>query len=248
MQRIVWSIILISFLVLLVAAGVSGQRFHRQLEQEVVSRFDGHSWQVASKIYAAPFLLYPGQKIHAHTLLDHLTRLDYQAVSGAARVRGQYAYDTQQEHVQLFLREFPSISPYNRAQRIRIVLREDTIERIVDLDSEEAELSAVELNPEVITKLYGKVWEERRIIKLYDLPSLLVKAVLAAEDHRFFEDRGIDLWRIMGAFLANWMEGDLVQGGSTLTQQLIKNFILSPERTLGRKLLEICMAHIVEHH
>lgn len=248
MQRIVWSIVLISFPLLLGSAGVSGWRFYRQLEQEVVSRFDGHSWQVASKVYAEPLLLYPGQKIPARTLIDQLTRLGYHAVSGAVRARGEYAYDTQQGHIQLFLREFPSISPRKRAQRIRIVLREDAIEHLVDLDGEEAKLNAVELDPEVITKLYGKVWEERRIIKLYDLPSLLVKALLAAEDHRFFEHSGIDLWRIMGAFRANWLEGDLVQGGSTLTQQLIKNLFLSPERTLGRKLLEICMALIVEHH
>ena len=248
MQRAVWSIVLIGFLVLLGWAGVSGWRFYRQLEQEVVARFDGHSWQVASEIYAEPLLLYPGQKILARTLIEHLTRLGYHAAPGAVRVRGEYAYDAEQEHVQLFLREFPAVSQRGTARRIRIVLGEGTIERIVDLEADEAELNAIDLDPEVITKLYGKVWEERRIVKLYDLPSLLVKALLAAEDHRFFEHHGIDLWRIIGAFLANWREGDLVQGGSTLTQQLIKNFFLSPERTLGRKLLEICMALIVEHH
>lgn len=248
MQRAVWSIVLIGFLILLGWAGVSGWRFYRQLEQEVVARFDGHSWQVASKIYAESLLLYPGQKILARTLIEHLTRLGYHAAPGAVRVRGEYAYDAEQGHVQLFLREFPAVSQRGTARRIRIVLGEGTIERIVDLEADEAELNAIDLDPEVITKLYGKVWEERRIVKLYDLPSLLVKALLAAEDHRFFEHHGIDLWRIVGAFLANWREGDLVQGGSTLTQQLIKNFFLSPERTLGRKLLEICMALIVEHH
>ena len=248
MQRVVWSIVLIGFLVLLGWAGVSGWRFYRQLEQEVVARFDGHSWQVASNIYAEPLLLYPGQKILAHTLIEHLTRLGYHTAPGAVRVRGEYAYDAEQGRVHLFLREFPAVSRRGTARRIRIVLGEGTIERIVDLEADDAELNAIDLDPEVITKLYGKVWEERRIIKLYDLPSLLVKALLAAEDHRFFEHHGIDLWRIVGAFLANWREGDLVQGGSTLTQQLIKNFFLSPERTLGRKLLEICMALIVEHH
>lgn len=248
MKRAVWSIVLIGFLVLLGWAGVSGWRFYRQLEQEVVARFDGHSWQVASKIYAEPLLLYPGQKILARTLIEHLTRLGYHAAPGAVRVRGEYAYDAEQGHVQFFLREFPAVSQRGTARRIRIVLGEGTIERIVDLEADEAQLNAIDLDPEVITKLYGKVWEERRIVKLYDLPSLLVKALLAAEDHRFFEHHGIDLWRIVGASLANWREGDLVQGGSTLTQQLIKNFFLSPERTLGRKLLEICMALIVEHH
>lgn len=248
MQRVVWSIVIISFLVLLGAAGVSGWRFYRQLEREVVSRFAGHSWQLASKVYAEPFLLYPGQQLPADTLVDHLDRLNYHAVSGAVRVRGEYAYNTQQGHLQLFLREFPSVLRRNTAQRIRIALRDDKIERIVDLERDEAELGTVELDPEVITRLYGKVWEDRRLIKLYDLPSLLVKALLAAEDQRFFEHRGIDLWRILGAFRANMARGEVVQGGSTLTQQLVKNFFLSPERTLGRKLLEICMALIVEHH
>ncbi len=248
MQRLVWNIVIASFLALLGAAGVSGWQFYRQLEREVVLRFAGHSWQVASKVYAEPLLLYPGQKIPADTLIDHLVRLDYNAVSGAVHVRGEYVYNTQRGYIQLFLREFPSVSRRNTAQRIRIALREDTVERIVDLERDGAELGAVELDPEVITRLYGKVWEDRRIIALYDLPSLLVKALLAAEDQRFFEHRGIDLWRILGAFRANVTQGNVVQGGSTLTQQLVKNFFLSPERTLGRKLLEICMALIVEHH
>ena len=95
--------------------------------------------------------------------------------------------------------------------------------------------------------LYDQVLEERRVVKLYDVPSLLVKALLAAEDQRFFEHEGIDVWRIVGAARANLLAGRAAQGGSTLTQQLVKNFFLSQERTLRRKMVEICIATIVEH-
>ena len=247
MRRVVWSLAFVTFLFLLGVAGLAGWRFYHQLEHEVVTRFDSHRWQVPSKVYAKPFLLYPGREVVPQALLDQLTRLGYQHVSGAVSARGEYAYNDKKGELQLFLHEFPSISRRNFAQRVHLVLQAGKVERMIDLDND-AELRAVTLDPEVITKLYGEAWEERRIVKLYDLPSLLVKALLAAEDHRFFEHYGIDLWRIMGAFRANWGAGATIQGGSTLTQQLVKNFFLSPERTLGRKLIEICMAVIVENH
>ena len=75
-----------------------------------------------------------------------------------------------------------------------------------------------------------------------------MKALLAAEDHRFFEHEGVDLWRILGAIRANLLARRPVQGGSTLTQQLVKNFFLSQEKVFSRKVVEIGMATIVEMH
>ena len=247
MRRIIWSVIFLLFFLLLGVTGVSGWRFYRTLEQQVVARFESHSWQVPSKVYAEPMFLYPGREMLPARLLDQLERLDYQPVSGTVSARGEYVYDRKQEEFQLFLREFVSPWHRNESERLHLRLQNGKIEHIHDLD-DESDVQLITLDPELITKLYGEIWEERRIVKLYDLPSLLVKALLAAEDHRFFEHYGVDLWRIIGASKANWSAGRPIQGGSTLTQQLIKNFFLSPERTMGRKMLEICMALIIENH
>lgn len=247
MRRVIWSLVLIVFFLLLGVAGASGWGFYRKLEHHVVARFESHSWQVPSKVYAEPVLLYPGRDMLPPHLLDQLERLDYQPVSGAISARGEYVYDPKHAEFQLFLREFSSPWHNNESERIRLRIQDGKIEHIRDLD-DGSELQLITLDPELITKLYGEIWEERRVVKLYDLPSLLVKALLAAEDHRFFEHSGIDLWRIVGALKANWLAGRPVQGGSTLTQQLVKNFFLSPERTMRRKMLEICMALIIENH
>ena len=108
------------------------------------------------------------------------------------------------------------------------------------------EIGAVLLEPEPIGAFYGANREQRELVKLEQLPAHLVGAILAVEDQRFEEHRGIDPRRIAGALLANLRAGAVRQGGSTVTQQLVKNFFLTPERTLRRKFQEAAMALVVE--
>ena len=105
---------------------------------------------------------------------------------------------------------------------------------------------SLELEPELITGLYERVWEERRVVSLAEVPPLIVKAILAVEDERFYHHHGIDPVSIVRATWVNLRSGGVVQGGSTLTQQLMKNFFLSDERKFSRKMKEAIMALIVE--
>lgn len=243
----IWLTLLVAFSFLLLLAVTLAVRFFSRLEKETVARFSGHRWAVASKIYSKSTLLYPGINIREIGLLERLAQLDYRAVGRAVQTRGEYFYDPQKGELQLFFRD--SFHPVRgeKPGRIQISLQGERIERLVDLE-EQTELLTIEIEPEVITGLYDETWEERRVVKLYDVPSLLVKALLAAEDQRFFEHEGIDFWRILGAGWANLVAGEAVQGGSTLTQQLVKNFFLSHDKTLARKSVEICMALIIENH
>lgn len=247
MRRNFWIVLCAVFPVLLFIAAVAGWRFYRELENEVVARFSNHQWEVPSKLYAEATLLYPGLDIEEIGLLRRLAHLDYRPVESLPQARGEYRHDPQKGALDIFLHDWPHATSGRRVQRIGLSLQKGRIERLTDLD-EGAELSSVELDPEVITGLYDQVLEERRVVKLYDVPSLLVKALLAAEDQRFFEHEGIDVWRIVGAAWANLMVGRAAQGGSTLTQQLVKNFFLTQERTMRRKLVEVCIAIIVENH
>ena len=120
-----------------------------------------------------------------------------------------------------------------------------TITRIENSTTGE-ELFSLELEPELITGLYERVWEERRVVSLAEVPPLIVKAILAVEDERFYHHHGIDPVSIVRATWVNLRSGGVVQGGSTLTQQLMKNFFLSDERKFSRKLKEAIMALIAE--
>jgi penicillin-binding protein 1B len=93
---------------------------------------------------------------------------------------------------------------------------------------------------------FGPHREQREPVRLGEVPRHLIDAVLAVEDQRFEAHAGIDPWRVFGAAWANLRAGEVQQGGSTLTQQLVKNFFLTPERTLSRKLEEAAMSLIVE--
>jgi penicillin-binding protein 1B len=116
------------------------------------------------------------------------------------------------------------------------------------LDARGFELPTVQIEPELISEIHGPSRQDRRLVSLDQTPPHLVEAVLAIEDQRFYEHRGIDPRRIVGAFLANLRAGRVVQGGSTLTQQLVKNFYLTRERSVARKLREALMALLLERN
>jgi penicillin-binding protein 1B len=247
MRRAFWRIVFFSFFLLAVLAGAMGWRFYRKLEHEVITRFSHHQWDIPSKLYAEPILLYPGLDITTAGLIELLTRLDYRSTNGSVQASGEYFYDRHHGMLQLFLHDEPTVTGSRHPRRINASLSEERITGITDLDNDR-ELRFVELEPEIITGLYDQEWEERRVVKMYEVPSLLVKALLAAEDQRFFEHEGIDPLRIIGAGLANLSAGRTTQGGSTLTQQLVKNFFLTQERTFRRKMVEACISLILELH
>lgn len=247
MRRAFWRITSFIFFLLVIFTGITGWRFYQKVEHEVITRFSNHQWDVPSKLYAAPLLLYPGVDVSMVGLFDLLARLDYRLANGDLKASGEYLYVPQQGLLQIALREPSTTSQSRQPQRVSLTLKDERIERLTDLD-DGRELSVVEIEPELITGLYDQEWEERRVVKLYEVPSLLVKTLLAAEDQRFFEHEGIDPLRIIGAGWANFAAGRTTQGGSTLTQQLVKNFFLTQERTMERKIVEAGIALILELH
>jgi len=111
-------------------------------------------------------------------------------------------------------------------------------------------------NPNIITKVYsedgqvvGEFYIERRIVvPLSRMPRHLINAFLAAEDARFFQHEGVDYRSILRALYRNITAGRIVQGGSTITQQVAKSFFLTPERSISRKLREAVLAYRIERN
>src|SRR5207253_1221812 len=107
-------------------------------------------------------------------------------------------------------------------------------------------LGSVVLEPEILTSAATRPGEEYHPVGLADAPRVLVQAVLAAEDHRFFEHGGLDVRGMLRAAWANLRAGRVTQGGSTITQQLVKNRLVGSQRTFGRKVREAWLATVIE--
>ncbi|HEX5066751.1 MAG TPA: PBP1A family penicillin-binding protein [Myxococcota bacterium] len=214
------------------------------LDHTVRSRFEGVRFRVPSRVYGAPTILYPGLDWRRIDLRGALARLGYrEADTASALPPGQYVWGAQR--VRVHLRAFAHPSRPEPSRDVVLRLDGDLISDIRAVPSGD-ELGAVLLEPEPLGAYYGPAHEQRELVRLVELPPHLVDAVLAVEDQRFETHSGIDFRRIAGAMLANLRAGEIRQGGSTLTQQLVKNFFLTPERTLRRKLQEAAMALIVE--
>ena len=110
--------------------------------------------------------------------------------------------------------------------------------------------------PSIATRVYADnnelvdefFLEDRKIIKVAELPNFVVQAFVAAEDSRFFEHRGIDVQSISRAFLKNLRAGRIIQGGSTITQQVAKSLYLSPEKRYIRKIKEAILAYKIDRY
>jgi len=226
------------------AAGFWTARQAVVLDAVVRERFEGRLFRVASRVLSAPTILYPGLDWKQIDLRGTLSRLGYGAVESEKNATAGH-FTWQGNYLLLHRRPFEHPSRAEPARRIKIKLKGAFIDELQDADSGR-DLGAVFLEPELVGAYYGPHHEQRELVRVGDVPQHLIDAVLAVEDQRFEQHAGVDPRRIAGALLANLRAGGITQGGSTLTQQLVKNFFLSPERSYRRKLNEAAMAVIVE--
>ncbi len=209
----------------------------------VTDRFEGDRWKLPSKIYSDSFILHVGQDVNGIHLIERLERLDYRPVSEQPGKPGEY-YLTP-DRLEIFLHDFKYADKDFKGFRTLLTLDRGKIVKIKDLQGN-SELVLAELEPELIAAFYDETWEERDLIRLDEVPFYLTDAIVAVEDARFYHHIGIDPTGIVRALWINLKKGAIVQGGSTLTQQLVKNFYLDQKRTLTRKFKEAIMAILLE--
>jgi penicillin-binding protein 1B len=219
-----------------------------RLDRLVAARFDGQRFRLPSRVLSAPTILYPGLDTRRVGLRELLARLGYREEPGAglrARSLPPGTVVWAKDGARIHLRGFEHPTRPEPARDVRLGLDGTTLESIREAASGRS-LGAVLLEPELVGSYYGPDREQRELVELAELPPHLVGAVLAVEDQRFEQHHGIDFRRIVGALLANLRAGAIREGGSTVTQQLAKNFFLTPDRTLRRKLEEAAIALIIE--
>jgi len=205
--------------------------------------FEGRRFALPARLYARPLELFPGLKLAPEALAAELARLGYkEALAGDEP--GRFA--RRGNSFEIATRPFAFWDGAQPARRLRLDFRGGSLNGVHDLQGDQA-LTLARLDPLYIGGIYPAHNEDRLLVRLDDVPEQLVQALIAIEDRKFYKHHGIHLRGMARATVA-LVTGRGVQGGSTLTQQLVKNFFLSPERTLRRKATEILMALLVELH
>ncbi len=213
------------------------------LDRRVRERFDVLVFAQPSRVYARPLLLAPGASLSAAALDRELGAARYAKVAGEPFAPGTYR--KQGNTYLIATRAFGGPDGASPRQRLRVVVGATQVARLEDLDSKRP-LPAAQLDPARIATLYGAEQQERRFVRAGDVPPLLVATLQAVEDRNFKTHRGIDLVAIARAALSNARAGEVVQGGSTLTQQLVRNLWLTREQSYTRKVNEVLMALLTE--
>ncbi|GGY33904.1 penicillin-binding protein 1B [Rhodanobacter panaciterrae] len=214
------------------------------LNKRVQDRFNDLVFAVPTRVYARPLPLAADMPMTPAALELELTFAGY-SNDGHGQVAGSWV--KQGSRYTITSRGYAGPDGGELPKRIRVTLGKGTVQSVQDAASDK-KLALAHLDPARIATLYGASQEERRFVHLADVPPLLLNGLQAVEDRDFKHHIGIDFSAIMRAAFANLRAGHTVQGGSTLTQQLVRNLFLSRDQNFTRKINEALMSLLLEAH
>jgi 1A family penicillin-binding protein len=206
------------------------------------ARIDLRRLAEPSVVYAAARVLEPGVSVTTSDLAGTLERLGYQQVAGDPQAPGQFRRGA--DGWDIFLRASADPESARPAVRVRLDVKDDRVRAVVNA-ADGTHVDRVELEPEILGDLGDLTYRLRRPVRLASVPPHVLAAVFAAEDRRFFEHPGVDVWAIGRAMWVNLRRGGLVEGGSTITQQLVKS-LDGGERTWLQKVRSALLAVALE--
>lgn len=213
------------------------------LDIEVQRKFDGRKWAMPARVYAQPLELYQGKQLTRADLVGELKALEYHSVNSLS-APGQWR--AAGNAVDIATRPFIAGGKDESERYVRVRFQSDRIASFEVLKGQATSL--VTLEPVLVGGIYPQRQEDRELIQLSDVPPLLGEALIAVEDRNYVHHFGVSPKSIARAAWVNLQTGRVVQGGSTLTQQLVKNFFLDDSRKLSRKLTEAMMSVLLEWH
>jgi penicillin-binding protein 1B len=212
------------------------------LDKVVRAKFEGKRWALPARVYARPLEIYTGRSLSVAELKGELGRLGYREDPQLARPG---SYHIEGERAAIRTRAFRFWDGFEPERYLAIDLTGGVVQDVAD-GSDATPLALVRLDPALIASIYPTHNEDRVLLRREQLPPRLVKTLLAVEDRTFYQHHGVDPRGIARAAYQNLRAGRTVQGASTLTQQLVKNFYLTQDRTLERKLNEAYMAVLLD--
>src|SRR5262245_56397237 len=235
-----WSSRLLGVLVVMAEVGVLGEIALATYSASVLRPFARAEVRRTTLLYASRQRLSPGVHVGLADLAGALGRLGYVETRTAPSAPGQFRRTAKGWDIVLLGQKGGDLP---RGSRLHLALQGERITRVTH-DGRDVRTAAIE--GELLTAMDDRRGQDHRPVRLADTPRTLVNAVLAAEDHRFFEHGPLDWRGVVRAAWTNLRTGRIAQGGSTLTQQLVKSRLLDPKRTVLRKAQEAWLAMLIE--
>lgn len=246
--QIPWKLLLLIGLGLILVGTIILGVWSLYLDKVVREKFEGKKWSLPARVYSRPLELYEGLPLTPVLFEKELEALGYRTaapVSSSGQMSRRSASSTEVTY-EIFTRGFNFWDKKEEPQRFSLRIDDGKVASLMDEKGNAIPL--VRMEPEEIGGIYPNNIEDRVLVKLDQLPPLLGETLLAVEDKHFLEHHGVSPEAILRAMWVNAREGEVVQGGSTLTQQLVKNFYLTSEQSLTRKIPEAIMSVLLELH
>src|ERR1051325_7393421 len=228
-----FKILLSIFLFFFIGTSALVLYYYNYYERIIDRRLSGEIFKSTAQIYAAPFRIHPGQRLTADDVVLRLQRAGFDSTDKGDSEDGLYEVAANKVTIRT-----------KTGDAMRLDFAKNTLSRILKIPGGEA--AEAWLPAELVTNLSDQTREKRRIVEYNDLPKVMVDALIAAEDQHFFSHFGIDPVRLVGAFVQSVRASTRVGGTSTLTQQLARNFFLTPDRSIRRKMAEVFISFLLE--
>ncbi len=214
------------------------------LDLRVRGQFEGARWSLPAKVYARSIDLHPGLSMTSAMLQQELERLGY---ARDPQLGGPGSFDAKGGSLSLVSREFHFWDGVQTSRKLRVEFSEGRIRGMTDLATGQAE-HLLRLDPLLVGSIFQVEGEDRILLRIDEVPAQVTDGLIYVEDREFHDHFGVDFKAVLRALIANVRAGRVVQGGSTITQQLVKNFFLNRKQTYLRKAKEAIMAVLLETH
>jgi penicillin-binding protein 1B len=236
--RRLWSLLLKLFLIFVAVTVIYGI----YLDQQIKERIDGNVWELPAAVYGHIVDLEPDSDYSLSDVVTLLKGAQYRQQDSKATRPGEFI--VQNGSVEIYRRPFTFPDGQEQAFRAKITFSENRIDRILNLDTGR-DFGLLKIDPKLITMMHSPNGEQRLFVPLKGFSDSLIKTLVATEDKRFYDHHGVSLYSVGRAIFVNFTTGR-TEGGSTLTQQTVKNLFLTNKRSLIRKIREAYMAIILD--